>query len=80
MGLGDRYVSAYKCFPAVCTRAATWNVEGLNLKDSTKLQELTIWMLSNDVGILCLQETHIWGSEFFEYNNFSPIRLCLKVF
>ena len=48
-----------------CTRAASWKVEGMDLEDTTKLQELTTWK----VGILCLQEIHILGSDFFEYSN-----------
>ena len=71
-GPRDRYLSHHGCFPSEVNKIATWNVEGFSYKDgfSMKLEELTRWMLLADVGILCMQDTHMEQAEHFLYNGF----------
>ena len=44
------------------TKIATWNVEGLT---DSKVEELQIIMEERGIGILCLQETHRAGADYF---------------
>ena len=72
-GLGCNFVCQRTCFPSTRNRTATWDVEGLQDKDGTKLDELTYWMANRGVGILCLQETHEVGSAYFTHKGFLVI-------
>ena len=58
------------CLPARFNRIATWNVEGLRGASSVKLEEIREFMRLRRVGILCLQETHLTGAEYYEDGGF----------
>ena len=47
-------------------KIATWNIEGLT---EEKLVELIRIMEERDIGILCLQETHCAGADYFLRND-----------
>ena len=49
---------------------ATWNVEGLS---DTKVVELIEFMRRKDIGVLCLQETHICNSPYYSVDGFLVI-------
>ena len=57
----------------VLQHLASWNVEGLNLDSGTKLHELQTWMVKRSIGVLCMQETHITGAQYFYDNGFLVI-------
>ena len=58
------------CYPASIDRICTWNVEGMG-KDSVKFAELRLFMTKHGIGILCLQETHLFGAHLVEEDGFS---------
>ena len=60
-----------KVRPSSCKIAATWNVEGL-LTES-KLEQLIQHMLTHSIDLLCLQETHQQGSEYYVSGGFLVI-------
>ena len=43
-------------------RIGTWNVEGLT---DSKIIELQMLMEERDIGVLCIQETHRSGADYF---------------
>ena len=49
---------------------ATWNVEGLS---DTKVVELIEFMRRRDIGVLCIQETHICSSPYYSVDGFLVI-------
>ena len=59
------------CTPICINRIATWNVEGLSGPSEIKYAELCMYMRQHGIGLLCLQETHIFGGEKLEYEGFS---------
>ena len=49
------------CYPASIDRVCTWNVEGMRGDSSVKFAVLRLFMRKHGIGILCLQETHLFG-------------------
>ena len=45
---------------------ASWNVEGLRGNSAVKLEELKRFMTSQQVGIICMQETHLEQTECYK--------------
>ena len=52
-------------FPGSLTKIATWNIEGLHLNYPAKLYQIIQYMIEFGIGILCIQETHICGAQYF---------------
>lgn len=76
---GIRYVTANNekwgrlksnCYPLRTKRFATWNVEGMRGDSSIKLQELFLYMTNENIDVLCIQETHLNGAEYYEMDGF----------
>ena len=67
--------SKRRCVPLRSRRLATWNVEGIHGDSQVKLEELCIFMRLRDVDILCIQETHKFGAEYFYVNGYM---VCLS--
>ena len=59
-----------ECVPVCLKRIATWNVEGMSGPSSVKFTELCIYMRQHGICLLCLQETHLYDAEHFEYEGF----------
>ena len=59
------------CLPLRSTRLATWNVEGLRGDSSVKRYELIHHMREYDIDIVCIQETHLRGAEYFSIEGFT---------
>ena len=59
------------CTPICIERIATWNVEGMSGPSEIKYAELCMSMRQHGIALLCLQETHIFGAEKFEYESLS---------
>ena len=49
-------------FPGNLGKIATWNIEGLHLNNPAKLYQIIHYMAEFEIGILCIQETHVCGA------------------
>ena len=58
------------CMPLSIERVASWNVEGLRGPSEIKLTELCMIMKREGISILCMQETHLSESTYFEVDGF----------
>lgn len=58
------------CIPISIDRVAAWNVEGLLGDNMVKLVEFHSYMLKNGISILCIQETHLFETTYFEEDGF----------
>ena len=58
------------CMPVSINRVATWNIEGMRGNSRIKLVELCLFMKVHGISILCLQETQLFGNEYFMEDGF----------
>ena len=60
-------------FPGSLTKIATWNIEGMHLHSPAKLFQIIQHMYIFEIGILCIQETHICGAQYFHFEGYLVI-------
>ena len=58
------------CYLAIIDLICIWNVEGMSGDSSAKVAELHIFMKKHGIGILCLQETHLFGTHLVQEDGF----------
>ena len=62
-----------KCRPQSICKIGTWTVEGLPESRPEKLLQVLDHMKSHGIAVLCVQEIHRRGSDYFEVNGFLVI-------
>eukprot|EP00959_Pyramimonas_sp_CCMP1952_P402315 8430936-Pyramimonas_sp.AAC.1 len=55
------------CLPTSTIRLGSWNVEGLRGDSQVKFTELFGTMRKQNIDILCIQETHLHGTDYYKH-------------